>query len=367
LASEKFFTKGEAKEIEKNPHSGGRWPANLILDEAAAQVLDAMSGERKSDSANRKPRHTKARDADEVFFGQIDKANRVTTGYSDTGGASRYFKVISQCGHEKTEADGTYAGKNTASKSGNSNIDGYGSKPTGRFLTDSISIIRTGTRSIMTLPILSVSNDSLIGICTIATEKHTQSLMASNIESVRVAANGEASITTSDGAREPIKGTASLVSVTPSESGEKPTESTTTPICESTEADRFFYCAKASRAERNQGLEGLEAGKVNRYGEQGQGPLPQQTPRVERTERNVHPCVKPLALMKYLCRLTKTPTGGVVLDPFMGSGSTGVAAVMEGREFIGIEMDTEHGYFEIAKRRIEAAENEPRQLAMAAD
>lgn len=58
--------------------------------------------------------------------------------------------------------------------------------------------------------------------------------------------------------------------------------------------------------------------------------------------------------MRYLCRLTSTPTGGVVLDPFMGSGTTGVAALQEGRSFIGIERELE--YVEIARRRIAAAE-----------
>ncbi|MCP4142866.1 MAG: site-specific DNA-methyltransferase, partial [Chloroflexi bacterium] len=64
--------------------------------------------------------------------------------------------------------------------------------------------------------------------------------------------------------------------------------------------------------------------------------------------------VKPLALMRYLCKLSRTPTGGVVLDPFMGSGTTGKAAILEGREFIGIEIDPE--YFEIAKKRIATAQ-----------
>jgi site-specific DNA-methyltransferase (adenine-specific) len=67
---------------------------------------------------------------------------------------------------------------------------------------------------------------------------------------------------------------------------------------------------------------------------------------------NIHSTVKPTALMRYLCRLV-TPPGGIVLDPFMGSGSTGKAAVLEGFRFIGIERDP--GYFEIAKRRIQAA------------
>ena len=58
--------------------------------------------------------------------------------------------------------------------------------------------------------------------------------------------------------------------------------------------------------------------------------------------QNHHPTVKPLSLIRYLCRLSKTPTGGTVLDPFMGSGTTGLAALQEERDFIGIEIDKEY-------------------------
>jgi site-specific DNA-methyltransferase (adenine-specific) len=68
--------------------------------------------------------------------------------------------------------------------------------------------------------------------------------------------------------------------------------------------------------------------------------------------KNVHPTVKPTDLMRYLCRLI-TPPNGVILDPFMGSGSTGKAAMLEGFQFIGCELSPE--YMEIAKARIEAA------------
>jgi site-specific DNA-methyltransferase (adenine-specific) len=85
-------------------------------------------------------------------------------------------------------------------------------------------------------------------------------------------------------------------------------------------AARFFYCPKVSKSERG--------------------------------EDNTHPTVKPQELMKYLCRLV-TPKGGTVLDPFMGSGSTGIAAKDEGFEFIGIEREKE--YFEIAEKRINSA------------
>jgi DNA modification methylase len=112
-------------------------------------------------------------------------------------------------------------------------------------------------------------------------------------------------------------------------------------------AARFFYCAKASKKDRDEGCEGLELNARGRtcYDSQyheGGGKLPPRT-------GNNHPTVKPTALMRYLCRLV-TPPGGMVLDPFMGSGSTGKAAVLEGFRFIGIERDAD--YLEIAKARI---------------
>jgi len=95
-------------------------------------------------------------------------------------------------------------------------------------------------------------------------------------------------------------------------------------------ASRYFYCPKVSKEERNKGLDSGDT-----------------KPTTER--KNVHPTVKPIELMKYLCRLV-TPKGGTVLDPFMGSGSTGMAAKDEGFDFIGIEKEEE--YFEIAQSRI---------------
>ena len=117
-------------------------------------------------------------------------------------------------------------------------------------------------------------------------------------------------------------------------------------------AARFFYCAKASKADRDEGCEGLEEqrGLVgNKWTDQDYR-RGDTEPAVAR--RNHHPTVKPTALMRYLCRLV-TPPGGLVLDPFCGSGSTGKAAVLEGFRFVGIEREAE--YVEIAKARIAAA------------
>jgi site-specific DNA-methyltransferase (adenine-specific) len=121
-------------------------------------------------------------------------------------------------------------------------------------------------------------------------------------------------------------------------------------------ASRFFYCPKTSKSDRNEGLDGFE-GKVTRrddgqpYGMNTNQFRPDGSERNPvQPKQNFHPTVKPTDLMAYLIRLV-TPKGGVVLDPFMGSGSTGKAAVREGMEFVGIEREKE--YFDIAEARIQ--------------
>lgn len=128
-------------------------------------------------------------------------------------------------------------------------------------------------------------------------------------------------------------------------------------------ASRYFYCPKTSAEERNRGLESftakpmawgnqakaeLKRGNLDFKGNQGDGSKHNKVAM----RLNTHPTVKPQELMKYLCRLV-TPKGGVVLDPFMGSGSTGMAAKDEGFDFIGIEKEEE--YFEIASARIKVS------------
>jgi site-specific DNA-methyltransferase (adenine-specific) len=114
------------------------------------------------------------------------------------------------------------------------------------------------------------------------------------------------------------------------------------------DAARFFYCAKASKRDRDEGCDGLEARNNMRVN----GPRESEDAKHATLRANHHPTVKPTDLMRYLCRLV-TPPGGVVLDPFTGSGSTGKAAMLEGFRFIGIEREAE--YVEIARARIQAA------------
>jgi hypothetical protein len=119
-------------------------------------------------------------------------------------------------------------------------------------------------------------------------------------------------------------------------------------------ASRFFYVAKASRAERDAGCEHLPERTGGEMTDREDGSAGVNNPRAGagRTggARNFHPTVKPLALMRWLVRLV-TPPGGLVLDPFTGSGTTGRAALLEGARFIGIEQSAE--YLEIARARIQ--------------
>ena len=119
------------------------------------------------------------------------------------------------------------------------------------------------------------------------------------------------------------------------------------------DAARFFYCAKASKKDRNEGLEAFDAVMTNFAAGTGLSKNGDGSPRnMNADAKNHHPTVKPTDLMRYLCRLV-TPPGGVVLDPFMGSGSTGKAALLEGFRFIGCERSPE--YVAIARARIAAA------------
>ena len=115
--------------------------------------------------------------------------------------------------------------------------------------------------------------------------------------------------------------------------------------CGTGSAARFFYCAKASKRDRNEGLDLFPDVTA------GVGAL-RDSGRESEMRKNPHPTVKPTELMRYLCRLV-TPPGGLVVDPFAGSGSTGKAAVLEGFQFVGFELDPQ--YAAIANARIEAA------------
>lgn len=131
----------------------------------------------------------------------------------------------------------------------------------------------------------------------------------------------------------------------------------TVMVChgDSGSAARFFYCAKASKADRDEGLDHLDPQAFVQFqtGNGESGAASSLSEGRETQYRNIHPTVKPEGLMRWLVRLY-TPPGGTVLDPFTGSGSTGKAAVLEGLHFIGCELTDD--YVPIARARIAAAE-----------
>ncbi len=125
--------------------------------------------------------------------------------------------------------------------------------------------------------------------------------------------------------------------------------------CGTGSAARFFYCAKASKKDRNEGLEAFDAVMANFAAGTGLSKNGDGSPRnMNADAKNPHPTVKPTELMRYLCRLV-TPPGGLIVDPFAGSGSTGKAAILEGFQFVGFELDPQ--YSAIANARLEAARN----------
>jgi len=119
-------------------------------------------------------------------------------------------------------------------------------------------------------------------------------------------------------------------------------------------AARFFYCAKASRAERELGLADFAPATV---GDGRKKSIDNAYQRGQTERRNVHPTVKPVAVMRWLVRLVGGKRGSVILDPYSGSGTTGIAAALEGFEFIGCELSPE--YAEIARARIAHARKFP--------
>lgn len=138
-----------------------------------------------------------------------------------------------------------------------------------------------------------------------------------------------------------------------------PPHAHTARIESDTSAARFFYCAKASKADRDEGLEGFTKASGGMVSNTSGQHMTRRDEGYEVAPRaNNHPTVKPADLMRYLCRLV-TPPGGLVLDPFMGSGSTGKAAMLDGFRFIGVEREAES--VAIAAARVAHAASLPRQ------
>lgn len=346
------------------------------------KMLDDQSGIQKSGTAVQRNRDGKVHNQ---VYGEYKKPKAADVTYGDTGGASRYFMVCSPtvvdglgsstgdepcrkrmrgATSEKQMDAGTENGESqgTVGFIHNLKVAGFGSENTGLFQPTTISITKTKTRRIMTLPIWSAANGSRTGTITIDLENNIGLSEARSIVAVSLVPDGGAWLIFKNDVREPIKATVRIVRETPSKSGGVITESTIMPTCGNIgdgTSSRFFYCAKPSRRERDFGCEDLPSKTGGELTNRKEGSAGLQNPRAGagRTSggRNLHPTVKSQALMSWLIRLI-TPPNGLVLDPFMGSGSTGIGAVLEGCRFVGIEQNPE--YHRVAAARVFATVRE---------
>jgi len=297
-----------------NEPNGGRWPANLIHDgsdevtQLFPQTTSGMPGVR------RKPHTTNA------MAGNLNTTGQVESGFGDSGSAARFFQ---QC---KGDYDGVWQDLNLPPEPA-STADSCLSQQRQAVASALVLAVSSVLPGGMQLSVSMEPSTNATGIeLKTLEESVTQAILniaprfwqeskherlSLTISPVSVVVQKEPTGTTtitashwkSDGSAEPV-----TYNITPNnlELGEKDSVA------------RFKYCAKANKKDRSEG--------------------------------NTHPTVKPTALMTYLVRLI-TPPGGVVLDPFMGSGSTGKAAVREGFDFIGIEREEE--YVAIASKRLQ--------------
>ena len=292
----------------------GRWPANVLLDEEAAALLDAQSGSRGGGRATgRDDRPSRSRNG----YGPGDEDgwkgawHRSGEHYGDSGGASRFFYTAKSSRSERNAGLGstctvkyTFSSKESESCAATAHeLQRVTSDiPTVRWRTD-----ESGASITAQCPRDSLST-TLTAIRQITPSTISPSLTLSRTSASIAGANCE----TANGG--------SLV-----DSAESSSEPTTTSTSARTASPQHVSNAVSAVLSL---IRDADAWKP---------------------DTNGHPCVKPVALMRWLVRLI-TPPGGTVLDPFMGSGTTGIACVHEHVAFIGIEQDAE--YMEIARKRI---------------
>lgn len=314
----------------------GRWPANVLLDEDAAAELDAQSGTLKSGA---KAAYEKPNGLNQVYgrgFGGMSGS------VASEGGASRFFFVVrgdlcSACANDaesRSTAEPLPAGGSAQSLARAGLSLDTSTPPASTSGTPSASK-QSGASGTPTIP-SSGSEFSPASPLERLTPKTCRAC------GVGIQSQTDTTKTT-------------IGPSTSSESAAGVTSGNTSPSSAPGVKDYapFRYVAKPSRAERDQGCGHLPARTGGEATDREDGSAGTQNPRAGagRTggARNHHPTVKPVELMRYLVRLV-TPPGGTVLDPFTGSGTTGMAALLEGVQFVGLEREAE--YITIAKARI---------------
>jgi site-specific DNA-methyltransferase (adenine-specific) len=365
---------GERAEFDRPDTSKGRWPANLITDgsEEVVGMFPVTKSGNGISGINLIKRHKETIGAVNINCGESDEAVH----YGDSGSAARFFQVCKWSDKEDSWIleDGplgegtTLCGNITESQKIGSicvgaiqAVENYsvaveqfmcGSVATENWKKDIVSTIETVTQLMTELKTLNAF--PLNNTITFMQES------AKTIEWLKELSNDDARsvksisrlIAFKCAVEELIKATVRSVSENHSKNGGIKTEKSTMPITENTvSANRLFYCAKASKQDRDEGLDLLpdKLKLTQMRSANGTGDKNFEGGFTDTIRKNNHPTVKPTALMRYLCRLI-TPPQGTVLDMFMGSGSTGKAAVLEGFGFVGIDLSGE--YTEIARARI---------------
>jgi len=355
--------------IHNEPNQGGRFPANILFDETAAEMLDEQSGISQS-----KKRINPSTKKEGSLFSEVGFTNTGAGEYNDKGGASRFFFNAKNYGGREdffiykekniiiwnTKSLNTQEYKmeecievSDALRQARENIlqkpELYGNNTMVKYLLNTISITKMKTHSIMTFSILNVYTKMNIGHFTLMIEeKQSHLLMEENILNVQIVNNQNALVSSIETNQEVLVPIVNYVLEEDLENGETIIENTIINTTENTEQSRFFYVAKVSKKERNLGLDNFED-KIIEGRDEGQDTRSVAFKKRPTPMKNTHPTLKPINLMTYLCRLI-TPPGGIILDPFMGSGSTGISACLEGFRFVGMELDED--YFKIAEARI---------------
>ena len=327
-------------------YKSGRWPANVIFDEAAAQVLDGQSGHSVSGVGNRGLQHS-GRHGGIADGGNIKEVTASIRGHPDSGGASRFFYAVpneyncclcyNTCAKDMTTEE--ICKHILVSNAAN---HGWTIQETNEFTVHVNALLTQNAQLALNvksaIPQCALCATSIaVALAEIKTlgfnqqkcelilaymPKFASSILIQNLVSFAELWGNTDTIPTTQNLLM-LYGSAlhAIENYIKQESKARVGGDN-----DQAQATRFLYNAKASKSEREAGFD---------------------APIGERA--NFHPTIKPLALMRYLVRLV-TPKGGKVLDPFMGSGSTGCAAVLEGFDFVGIDITPE--YVAIAQKRI---------------
>lgn len=333
----------------------GRWPANVILDEEAGKRLDQQSGGLVSGANPTSRGSDKFRNDYGEFKGQRECIQHRGL---DSGGASRFFFRA-----DWDNGDNLLLCRAKA-------ILSEWEKEIANTVDDTSSLSGSRAASVLSLAVTRASRGArrlsgLVGLSTSVTPRLLRSLCESVIALTLSIEGGSSSVSchiaTVRSKRSPAKYAEQ----------EKPTDTTTTTISptisdgcavvailsttqgntvagDRDSASRFNYCAKTSRAERNEGLAGDPKRALN-WSSGTKNPGSFQAEGTDKSSQNFHPTVKPVSLMKWLVQLV-TPPGGIVLDPFSGSGSTLLACAFLNVRCVGIEISAE--YAALARKRI---------------